>query len=148
MVFPDASDTIAADCDRPVGAPGTATPGVGATLDLLPSVMQLTAAGALRVRIYCGLSAGVCTGRVSAAIQPTRRRAAGAHVSTASVTAAGGKNFSVRAGESKVIDVKISRNGRRRVLREKKARCRISAVTRSGGRTTTARKTVTVKAPA
>ena len=53
----------------------------------------------------------------------------------------------MRAGESKVIDVKISRNGRRRVMREKKAKCRISAVTRSGGRTTTARKTVTVKAP-
>ncbi len=148
MVFPDASDTIAADCERPPGAPGTATPGVGATLDLLPSVMQLTAAGALQVRIYCGLSAGVCTGGVNAAIQPMRRRAAGAGVSTESVTAAGGKNFSVRAGESKVIDVKISRNGRRRVLHEKKARFRISAVTRSGGRTTTARKTVTVKAPA
>ena len=61
---------------------------------------------------------------------------------------AGGKKFSVKAGESKVIDVQISRNGRRRVLREKKAKCRISAVTRSGGRTTTARKTVTVRAPA
>ena len=40
---------------RHPGAPGTATPGAGATLDLLPSVIRLTAAGALRVRIYCGI---------------------------------------------------------------------------------------------
>jgi hypothetical protein len=55
--------------------------------------------------------------------------------------------FSLRAGVSKPIEVEISRNGRRRVMREKKARYRISAVTRSGGRTTTARKTMTLKAP-
>jgi hypothetical protein len=148
LVFGDASDTIAADCERPAGAPGTTTPGAGATLDLLPRVMRMTASGALRVRVYCGLSAGVCTGRVSAVIKRTRRRAARAGVSMAARRSAGGKKFSVRAGESKVIGVKISRNGRRRVLRGKKAKCRIRAVTRSGGRTTTARKTVTVKAPA
>jgi len=43
--------------------------------------------------------------------------------------------------------VTISRNGRRRVLREKRTKCRISAVTRSAGGTTTSRKTVVVKAP-
>ena len=53
--------------------------------------------------------------------------------------------FSFRAGVSKLIEVKISRNGRRRVMHEKKYR--ISAVTRSGGRITTGRKTVTLKAP-
>ena len=35
-VFGDASDTVAADCEWPAGTPGTATPGAGATLDLLP----------------------------------------------------------------------------------------------------------------
>jgi hypothetical protein len=148
VVFEDASDTVAADCEQRATAPGTTAPGAGATLDLVPRVMRLTAAGALRVRIYCGLSAGVCTGRLSAAITRTSRRVARAGASMAALRSADGTKFSVRAGESKVLDVKVSRNGRRRVLREKKAKCRISAVTRSGGRTTTARKTVTVKAPA
>jgi hypothetical protein len=147
-VFGDPIDTIAADCERPAVAPDAAQPGAGATLDLLPKVIRLTAAGGLRVRIYCGLSTGMCTGRVSAAIKRTSRRATRAGVSMAGVRAAGGRKFSVKAGESKVIKVNISRNGRRRILREKKAKCRISAVTRSSGQTTTARKTVTVKAPA
>ena len=52
--------------------------------------------------------------------------AAWAGVSIGARTQSRGTKFSLRAGESKVIDVKISRNGRRRVMREK-ARYRIAA---------------------
>jgi hypothetical protein len=126
--------------------PGTPAPRAGATLDLLPRSIRLTAAGTLRVRIYCALSTGVCSGSVSAAIMSARRTRTS--VSAARRKATRGTRFAVRAGKSKEIKVTISRNGRRRVLREKKAKCRISATTRSaGGTSTTARKTVIVRAP-
>jgi hypothetical protein len=145
--FEDAADTVAADCETRHlgGAPGTTSPAAGATLDLLPKTMRLTAAGKLRVRVYCALPTGVCTGELSAAVMSGRVRARG-------VSASGRKpvartKFSVPAGESKEIKVTISRNGRRRVLREKRTKCQISAVTRTAGGPTTARKTVVVKAP-
>jgi hypothetical protein len=140
--FEDAADTVAADCETR-NLRTAPSPAAGATLDLLPKTMRLTAAGKLRVRIYCALPTGVCTGELSAAVMSGRVRARG-------VSASGrkpGTKFSVPAGESKEIKVTISRNGRRRVLREKRTKCRISAVTRTAGGPTTARKTVVVKAP-
>jgi RTX calcium-binding nonapeptide repeat (4 copies) len=146
--FEDPSDMVAADCEaRQSGTePGTPAARAGATLDLLPKSIRLTTAGTVRVRIYCALPTGFCTGRVSAGIRSARSARVGAAAAVGS--SARGTWFSVRAGESKEIKVTISRNGRRRVLREKKAKCRISATTRSaGGSSTTARKTVIVRAP-
>jgi hypothetical protein len=119
--------------------------GPGATLDLLPKAVRLTGDGSLRVRVYCALAAGICTGRVTADVITPRKRRVRATSTTTML--ARGTAFSVRAGESKIIKVTISRNGRRRVIREKRANCRVRAVTRSSGRTTSARKTVVVQAP-
>jgi hypothetical protein len=146
-VFENSSDTVAADCEtrRTTAAPGVPGAGPGATLDLLPKAVRLTGDGSLRVRVYCALAAGICTGRVTADVITPRKRRVRATSTTTML--ARGTAFSVRAGESKIIKVTISRNGRRRVIREKRANCRVRAVIRSSGRTTTARKTVVVKAP-
>jgi RTX calcium-binding nonapeptide repeat (4 copies) len=146
VTFEDAADTVAADCETRHAAGAPTTPGTGATLDLIPRVVRLTAAGKLRVRIYCALPTGVCNGYLNAAVLDSGAHALGL-VSAAARRSARRTKFSVRAGESKEIKVTMSRNGRRRVLREKRAKCRISAVTRSAGGPTTDRKTVVVKAP-
>ena len=146
VTFEDSLDAVATDCETRHAAGSPTTPNAGATLDLIPKVVRLTNAGRLRVRIYCALPADVCDGYLSAAVLDSRARALGV-VSMAARRSASRTKFSVRAGESKEIKVTISRNGRRRVLREKRTKCRISAVTRSAGGTTTSRKTVVVKAP-
>ena len=59
-----------------------------------------------------------------------------------------GNSFSLKAGQSKVTKVKISRNGRRRVLKKKRANCKVSVHTSSAGsKRVTVSKKITVKAP-
>jgi hypothetical protein len=148
----DYLDVLAADCElREL----TARPGIlpvpgQAVLDLVPATVRLTAAGKIRVRVACPAGSVGCAGVLSAAVLNQRegRRRARRRLRTAGVRPSrSGTRFSLRAGESEVFKVKISRNGRRRVLRKRKAKCKIRAVTRSAGRSATATKTVVVKAP-
>jgi hypothetical protein len=143
-VFEDGSDLVATDCEsrRTGTAPGGSAPGFGATLDLLPDTIRLSRGGKLRLRVYCALTTGTCRGRLSVHIG--RRRASATGVSAARRP---GADFKVAAGQSKVIVVTISRNGRRRVLKDKRTKCRISATTSRAGKTVSSTRVVTVEAP-
>jgi hypothetical protein len=146
----DGQDLVAADCEARdlTTMPGGAAPASpAAVLDRVPAAVRMTRSGRIRIRLSCPVGSAGCEGVLSAAIMDARERALGVEAASI-VRGSAVTRFSLRAGESKVMDVKISRNGRRRVLRDKKANCRVRAVTRSaGGGTTSARKTVVVKAP-
>ncbi|HEY7598949.1 MAG TPA: hypothetical protein VH741_03400, partial [Candidatus Limnocylindrales bacterium] len=144
----DYTDVVAADCEvRDLTAgPGGAPAPAQAVLDLVPATVRLTSAGKIRVRVNCHAGSGGCEGTLSAAI--LNGRASRRSLRAAALTpSAAGTRFELRAGESEVFKVKISRNGRRRVIRNRKANCRIRAVTESAGRKASATKTVVVKAP-
>jgi hypothetical protein len=137
----DPADTIATDCEPAVSPTAPA----GATLDRVPSSVRLTRAGYLRIKLTCPVTAvNGCTGNITVAVLPAATRVAMA----ASAAAAGkSRRFSLKAGESKVAKVKISRNGRRRVLSKKRAKCKVSVHTTSGTKRVTVSKRITVKAP-
>jgi hypothetical protein len=145
----DPVDTIATDCE--VNDPG---PGAGdgsespqSPLALLPSSLRMSRGGYVYVRIYCPSSFGTrCTGTISFVRVAGKRRVAAA--SARSRKRLGRKKFSVAAGTSKEMQVHISREGRRRVLKKKRVACKASAVTRgTNGKRAGATKKITVKAP-
>jgi hypothetical protein len=137
----DDVDTLAADCELPPAPAGAAPP--GATLDRVPKSVRLTRRGYLRIRISCPATAVEgCTGSIKVQVLGRSRGA------TVSARRRGdGEKFSLKAGESKVTKVKISRNGRRRVLRKKKAKCKVSVHTKTRSKRVTVSKKITVKAP-
>jgi hypothetical protein len=59
----------------------------------------------------------------------------------------GRARLSIGAGKSKKVKVRISRNGRRRILRRRRRRCHVSVVTRAGGRRRVTRLSITIRAP-
>ncbi len=140
----DAIDATGADCEA-VAAPsdaGSANPET--TLDLIPARVRLTHRGKLRLRITCPEEFGTCEGTV--VITPLGK--AQASISRRKSKTIGRGRYKVQGGDTKVINVKLSRNGRRRVLRNKRLKCKASSVTRSStGRKVTVRKKITLQAP-
>ena len=106
--------------------------------------MRLTRKGYLRIQVTCPITAvNGCTGTVTIEVLA---RSAGVPVGGQGATRA--KSFSLKAGQTKVTKVKISRNGRRRVLKKKRAKCKVSVHTSSAGNNrVTVSKKITVKAP-
>ena len=142
-VSADVGDSVAADCeqvDRGAGGPNV--------LALVPSVLQMTQDGFVRIRIRCPKRFGErCRGTVRLELPSAGARQA--TVSSASASKViGSHRYSVRPGHKKVIRVHMSRNGRWRVLRNRKLKCKASAVTRDkNGTRSKTRKNVTIKAP-
>jgi hypothetical protein len=137
----DTADSLAGDCERASTEPIT---GGNPTLERMPRYARLSRGGFVRIKISCPASAvGGCSGRITVDVL------GGARASAAAASARSrGKRFSLKAGETKTTKVKISRNGRRRVLKKKRAKCRVSVHARSaGGRQVTVRKKIVVKAP-
>ncbi len=138
----DAVDTVAADCERPATGPGGpgAVPGA-ATLDRVPASVRLTRKGYLRIQVSCPITAvNGCSGTIT--IEVLARAA-----TLSAVKANAAQSFSLKAGQTQVTKVKISRNGRRRVLRKKRAKCKVSVHTGAGNKRVTMSKKITVKAP-
>ena len=135
---------MAADCERPAASSG---PGrsPGATLDRVPSSVRLTRKGYLRIQVTCPITAvNGCSG----SDHGRGARAERGVTPSAAQSARAGNSFSLKAGQSKVTKVKISRNGRRRVLKKKRANCKVSVHTSSAGsKRVTVSKKITVKAP-
>ena len=129
-----------------VPAPARAPAPAAATLDRVPSTVRLTRKGYVRIRVTCPLTAvNGCTGSIS--IEVLARGRERSLRSAASQTATG-KTFTLKAGQTKVTKVKISRNGRRRVLKKKRAKCKVSVHTSNAGtKRVTVSKKITVKAP-
>jgi hypothetical protein len=140
----DAGDKLAEDCERAVQAPAPHTGEV--TLERTPRSVRLTPKGYVRIRISCPATAVAgCSGRLTVSVLGRGRTGVSA---SAKESVGKGRRFSLKAGESEDAKVKISRNGRRRVLQKKRAKCRVSVHTPAAtGERVTARKTITVKAP-
>jgi hypothetical protein len=143
----DSIDTVGSDCEgfgAPGGGAGPAGNSPQTTLDYLPARVRVTQRGKLRLRIVCPEQFGSCEGTLS--IIPLDKAKASASKRTSKAIGRG--TYKVRGGETKVINVKLSRNGRRRVLRNKRLKCNASSVTRAGsGRKVTVRKKITLEAP-
>ena len=138
----DSTDTVAPDCELPAAAPAAPA---GAILDAVPSTVRLTRKGYVRIQVTCPITAVYgCTGSISVAVLPAAKTSAMAYRAAASKR----EEFSLKAGQTKVTKVKISRNGRRRVLAKKRAKCKVSVhTTNSGTKRVTVSKKITVKAP-
>jgi Ca2+-binding RTX toxin-like protein len=140
----DTIDAIGADCEVPA-APGPAAE--GGALDQLPSSVTLSKKGTISLPLSCPASfGGTCRGTITLTVGGGTAATSSVSISKKRVLAR--KKFKVKSGQTKVIKVTISRNGRRRVLLNKRLKCRASAVTTgASGRSATARKNITVKAP-
>jgi hypothetical protein len=138
----DSADTVAPDCERPAAVPSAPA---AAILNAVPSTVRLTSKGDIRIRVTCPVTAVFgCTGSITVAVLPVAKASAMAYRAAAAKAAP----FSLKAGETKVTKVKISRNGRRRVLAKKRAKCKVSVhTTNAGTKRVTVSKNVTVKAP-
>jgi Ca2+-binding RTX toxin-like protein len=164
-VTADSNDTIAADCESvdvaasaggPAGGPADDGGVVVSQADpfVSPGPVHVTRAGIARIPISCPAGGDACTGIIK--LYELRRRTStkgtdGARTSRRSrpkKVFMGRASFSVKAGEKHRVSVKLSRNGRRRVLRKGKVRCSVSVATvdSEGKRKVTTTK-VTLKAP-
>jgi hypothetical protein len=146
-VTADILDTVAADCEQVDR--GVATPANRSTvLDLIPRVLPMTRDGWVRLRLRCPKKFGErCRGTIRLELPGNGARQASVS-RAAKRTVLASTRYSLRPGHKKVIRVHMSRNGRWRVLRNRKLKCSASAVTRhKNGTKTRARKTVTIKAP-
>ena len=144
----DAIDVVGADCELPAG--GSAAAGPTGALDLLPASVTITNRGRAPLTIACPLSTGGCQGTIklyALSKAASKTRAAASSKRSHSRLVGRGK-FSIVAGKLKIIQVTLSRNGRRRVLLQRKLRCRASAVTRTAnGVRSRVAKRITLKAP-
>jgi diguanylate cyclase (GGDEF)-like protein len=146
----DTSDLLSADCDESavtsLRAPLALPAPTPLRLDLDP--VRLTRKGVAPVTLRCSSRlAGGCRGSVTldAALPAGKASAARAHGRRRVL---GKARFSARRGRLAVVKVHISRNGRRRVLRRRKLRCRASVVVRRrDGTRTTVRTTIVLVAP-
>jgi Ca2+-binding RTX toxin-like protein len=148
----DPSDERNGDCEAvsfgiEPPAPGAAPEPVRVTR----RAVRVTSNGFAPLRLRCTRAArGGCFGNVTLTL-PTRAR------KKAKVSAAGrprrqvvvGKaRFSIRSGRLATVKVRLSRNGRRRVLRRKRIRCKVSVAVRQGdGIRATVTGVLTLKAP-
>jgi hypothetical protein len=140
-VAADAIDVLTADCNE-AGAPSA--PATGARLDL-PASLTIGHDGFVRVRVSCPASATrACEGWIILKLLRTRASKPAISSSVSASRRSGGRSaYAIKPGKSKVVKVHISRNGRRRVLAQRKVKCSVSSVDKSGK--VTAGKTVTLK---
>jgi hypothetical protein len=121
------------------------TPDPPPRVRISPAPVLVTPAGTAQVEVRCGQQALRCKGTIKLELRVPRR---GPGNPPTRKIVIGAERFSVPAGESSNVRVHLSRNGRRRVLRERNVRCSASAVTRApDGDTKTTRRSITLVAP-
>jgi hypothetical protein len=149
--------------------PGTTNPGAidpGTTVPTSPApnavpasvpaqTVGLSASGVASVKIVCPAGSGGCSGTVvidipQAASTKKRSRApklaAKAQQHHVALLRVGNAKFSVTAGSSPAIPVRLSKRGRQRILRAHRSKARITVTSRSAaGRTVVTTQEVTIK---
>jgi hypothetical protein len=139
----DAIDVVDADCFAPTSSPTAPTETL---LDAVPSAVRMTRGGYVSLRLRCPRTSSTrCSGTI--VLRMSARARSSAAMSASSRRTIARKRFSIKPGTTKKLKVKISRNGRRRVLRQRRVKCKASAVVRSGAGSTSSAKNVTLKAP-
>jgi hypothetical protein len=119
-----------------------------------PQSVGFSASGVASVKVVCPADSGGCSGTIvielpqtqtqtgakghQKLVAPTRTTAHGLQIGKA--------HFSAKAGTSPTIPVRLSKRGRQRILRGRRARARIVVTTRrADGTTTTATQDVTIR---
>ncbi len=154
----DPSDTIGPDCEtvdvQSAAAPppslGPAPSPLFSGAELSGKPITLTRDGRARVLITCPVGrARACRGTVTIRESTGRRAAASARrKSERKGRVLGRRKFKLAPGQSKRISVKLSRNGRHRVLRRRRVRCSVNVGVRGAdGKSVVTRKRVTLRAP-
>jgi Ca2+-binding RTX toxin-like protein len=147
FLFAGPADGIPEDCETVTLANPLAPPPPGTTLPLrvTKKPVEMTPEGLVRLRVRCTRAVRArCQGSVTLTLAGRGARAA----ASASSQVLGGALFRSRPGRLATVKVRMSRNGRRRVLRRRRLRCRASVSVRlPSGATTTVRSTVVVVAP-
>jgi diguanylate cyclase (GGDEF)-like protein len=158
----DPVDQLAGDCETETVAPPPPAPPAPAAVLLAPRAkVKLSPRGTVPLRLRCPLTATQgCTGTLTielagdahAAVRGKGRpkdRSGGARPPAPGKRhVLGRQSYSVRAGRTVTVQVRISRNGRRRLLRRRRLRCRASTALRADdGTITTIRRTITIEAP-
>jgi hypothetical protein len=152
----DTADVAAPDCevvDRPVApvTPGPAAPAATIPAAVPPAPVRISAKpvrlstrGVIRVKLGCPRTERrACSGRVT-----LRFSSAGtARAASASNPIIARGSFKVRPGSSRQVRLKLSRNGRRRIIRRRKARCSVVARSTRGATTRVRAQDVVVLAP-
>ena len=115
--------------------------------------LVMNPAGVVQMQVACAKSATKgCRGTVTLEISSGGKKAKASRRGRANRAprrmVLAKASFSLRAGEVGDVKVRLSRNGRRRVLRQKKLRCRASVVVEGAdGKKTTAQTNVTLVTP-
>lgn len=151
----DPSDETTGDCESVSYGVTPPPPAAPLPVRVTKKVVRVTPRGLARLRLRCtSVARGGCTGTVKlilprqqrgssnakASAQPTRERAR--------QVVLGRARFSVRSGRLATVKVRLSRNGRRRVMRRRRVRCRVSVAVRDAqGVRRTVTGVVTLKAP-
>jgi hypothetical protein len=98
--------------------------------------LDVSSRGTVKLRMKCADMAHACVGRIMLDAARTQGRARSSRRSRRSRRVVIGRaSVSLGAGQTKTIVVRLSRNGRRRVLRERKLRCRATMVSRGANGT-------------
>ena len=148
-VTADPGDAANADCeDVDTGAAAPAAKPTTAKVKLSKRPITLGRDGKAPVAITCPKTQiGGCSGTVTIDIAAATGKARSSRRSRRR-TVLGKARYKVRAGKKKTVRVRMSRRGRRKVLRKRRVRCRVSVSNKGkDGKVVTTRQTVTLKAP-
>jgi hypothetical protein len=134
---------------------GESNPYVNFTAPVIPrQTATVSRSGIASVRIVCPAEAGACKGTVALVLV---KRAGGARARVMAVAARrvkqtkrvklGSARFSAKAGEKPIVQIRLNRRGRRRVLRTRHTRCRLVVTTRGAdGKVVTTTREITLRA--
>jgi hypothetical protein len=148
--------TPSPDGTQDPATPGATTPPV-AKLDPLANPLpvlipaqdtKLDLNGIAAVRVSCPSGTGRCRGTVTLEVVESDLGKARVAAATAKLVKIGEARFAAKAGAKPVVKVRLSRRGRRRVLRGRtRQHCRITVTTTSPiGKTLVTRRTITLVA--
>jgi hypothetical protein len=149
-VIADPADSLAADCETSTLTTTIAPPLTGPAprppVRITRKPVRVDRGGRARLRLRCVRPAAeLCSGKVTLELPEPRARKAATRRSRRVL---GSARFRARRGRLATVEVRLSRNGRRRVLRSRRIRCRASvAVRQANGATVTVRGTVTLVVP-
>jgi hypothetical protein len=154
----DEADDVATDCEAATVSEPVAPPPPGpALVRVQQKPVRVTDDGLAPLRLRCTrVARGACTGSVTLTVRAKAKDKAKAQGKAKAAATrkrprhevVGRARFTVRSGRLAVVKVRLSRNGRRRVLRRRRVRCRVSvAVRRASGPAETVRGVVTLEAP-
>jgi hypothetical protein len=156
---PDAGAGDPADDDPVAGDDPAAAPAGAPVAIEVPPLLQATPSGEIQIGVSCTAASGVCAGSIaiveqggvvkSVAKVTTARRGRRAAIVKGERKAVvlGSASFSVAAGQTETVTVRLTRAGRQRIIKKKKRRTRaklVVTVVAPDGTQSTSVKSVTI----